>query len=134
MNLLLDTHVALWAISKTSSLDADTKQSLVDPDNTVFYSIASVWEIAIKHQLYTGNMPISEEEFVSLCDESGFVQLPIQPAHIYAVKSLSRPRTAPKHNDPFDRLLIAQAKVEKMQLITSDGLLPDYGESCVVKI
>ena len=67
--------------------------------------------------------PVPEERFVEACNQTGFLELPISDGHIFAVKSLSRPADAPRHNDPFDRLLIAQAKVEGMHLLTHDELL-----------
>lgn len=69
-----------------------------------------------------------EEDFVKLCEQTGFVRLSLEPAHIYAVKTLSRERNAARHNDPFDRLLIAQAKVEGLTFATHDQLLPSYRE------
>ena len=76
-------------------------------------------------------MPIPEEEFVELCDETGFVLLPVETRHIFMVKTLVRSADAPKHNDPFDRILLAQAKCENMTMLTHDSLIPYYGETCV---
>lgn len=112
MRILLDTHIALWAIADTSKLSDEMIQLLESCNNEIFYSIASVWEIAIKHKIKPENMPLSEEKFVELCDLTGFVQLPIRNEHIYYVKTLERAKKAPKHNDPFDRMLLAQAKAE----------------------
>ena len=95
--------------------------------NEVFYSMASVWEVAIKHIIKPENMPVSEEEFVRLCEDTGFTRLPIEAGHIFLLKTLSRPNDAPKHNDPFDRLLIAQAKYENLVLLT-------HGEKCVMSV
>ena len=102
--------------------------------NEVYYSIASVWEIAIKHKIRPEQMPISEEEFVRLCEKTGFTQLSIEPEHIFLLKTLNRPPEAPKHNDPFDRILLAQAKYEKLSLITHDSLIPYYGEECIMSV
>ena len=134
MNVLLDTHIVLQAISETEKLDSRLCDLLVDPDNVIYYSMASVWEIAIKHKLHPEIMPIDEEEFVNCSEYTGFVLLPIMIDHIYALKTLLRDKHAPKHNDPFDRLLIAQAKVEKLTFITHDSLIPDYHEPCVMFI
>ena len=131
MKLLLDTHIALWAISDSKRLREDVRVLLENEENTVYFSMASVWEVAIKHALNRGNMPVPEERFVEACNQTGFLELPITDGHIFAVKSLSRPADAPRHNDPFDRLLIAQAKVEGMHLLTHDELLGGYGEPCV---
>ena len=131
MRILLDTHIALWANFESSKLPEPARELLTQRANVVYYSTASVWEVAIKHALNRSNMPVPEERFVEACNQTGFLELPISDGHIFAVKSLSRPADAPRHNDPFDRLLIAQAKVEGMRLLTHDELLGDYGESCV---
>lgn len=123
MRYLLDTHIALWAIADSTKLNDELIKKLQDTDNEVYYSIVSVWEIAIKHAINPLNMPISEEEFVDLCDKVGFTRLDIEPEHIYAIKSLHRDDSEKKHNDPFDRLLISQAKIDEMVFITHDELI-----------
>ncbi len=134
MRVLLDTHIALWALTDTTKLSEEVIQILESGKNEVYYSIASVWEIAIKHKLKPEQMPINEEDFVRLCEETGFTQLPIESEHIFLLKTLSRPESAPKHNDPFDRMLLAQAKYEKIELITHDSLISYYGEKCVMSV
>ena len=134
MKILLDTHIALWAIADTAKLSEEVIHMLESEKNEVYYSIASVWEIAIKHKIRPEQMPISEEEFVRLCEKTGFTQLPIKPEHIFLLKTLTRPAEAPKHNDPFDRILLAQAKYEKLSLITHDSLIPYYGEKCIMSV
>ncbi len=134
MRVLLDTHIALWALTDTTKLSEEVIQILESGKNEVYYSIASVWEIAIKHKLKPEQMPINEEDFARLCEETGFTQLPIESEHIFLLKTLSRPESAPKHNDPFDRMLLAQAKYEKIKLITHDSLIPYYGEKCVMSV
>lgn len=134
MRILLDTHIALWAIADSTKLNDDLIQMIQDTDNEVFYSIVSVWEIAIKHAINPLNMPISEEEFVYLCDTVGFLRLDIQPEHIYTIKTLHRDEAEKKHNDPFDRLLISQAKANNIIFVTHDELLSGYKEKCVMKV
>lgn len=134
MNILLDTHIALWAISDSAKLSTELKDMLINENNSIFYSIASVWEVAIKHALYTNNMPMPEEDFVTLSEDSGFFRLDVLPEHIYQIKTLVRPSEATKHNDPFDRLMIAQAKAEDMCFVTHDHLLKDYNEPCVYTV
>lgn len=131
MRVLLDTHIALWSVAASSKLSPELRPLLASRQNVVYYSLASVWEVAIKHAIRPDNMPISEERFVDLCERTGFVQLPITAKQIYGIKSLSRPDGSPKHNDPFDRLLIAQAKEEGLTFVTHDALLPYYGEPCI---
>ena len=134
MRILLDTHIALWALTDTAKLSEEVIHMLESGKNKVYYSIASVWEIAIKHRIRPEQMPISEEEFVELCEKTGFEKLPIEPEHIFLLKTLTRPMEAPKHNDPFDRILLAQAKYEKLSFITHDSLIPYYGENCIMSV
>ncbi len=134
MRILLDTHIALWAIADTSKLSNKVIKLLEKESNEIFYSIASIWEVAIKHITKPENMPVSEEEFVQLCEDTGFTRLPIEAEHIFLLKTLSRPSDAPKHNDPFDRLLITQAKYENLLLLTHDSQFLYYGEKCVMNV
>lgn len=134
MRILLDTHIALWAIAETAKLSREVIELLESRDNQVFYSVASVWEIGIKHRLKPEQMPMSEEAFVELCENTGFVKLSIEPEHVFLLKTLERPKDAPKHKDPFDRMLLAQAKYEDLKLITHDSLIPYYMESCIMYV
>ncbi len=134
MNILLDTHIALWAVADTGKLSGELMELLESGENKVFYSTVSVWEVAIKHRIRPEHMPVPEEEFAGLCQKTGFAQLPIKNEHIFLLKTLERPITAPKHNDPFDRLLLAQAKYEKLKLVTHDSLLPYYREDCIMYV
>lgn len=134
MKMLLDTHIALWAIADTAKLSETAVKLLESKDNEVFYSVASVWEVAIKHKIRPEQMPVSEEAFTDLCQTTGFVELPIKTGHIFTLKTLVRQETAPKHNDPFDRMLLAQAKYERLKFITHDSMLPYYEEDCIVRV
>lgn len=134
MKILLDTHIALWAIADSKKLSKEVTQMLESENNQIYYSIASVWEVAIKHNIKPEQMPISEEVFYELCEETGFELLPVEAEHIFAVKSLKRPADAPKHNDPFDRILLAQAKCEDMRFLTHDSLIPYYEEYYVISM
>lgn len=134
MRLLLDTHIALWAISKSEKLSEDARFLLENEENAVYFSMASVWEVAIKRKAHPDKMPMSEEVFAYLCEETGFELLDIRLHHVYAVKGLTRLGGAPKHNDPFDRLLLAQAKTEGLRFVTHDGLMAGYNEACVLEV
>lgn len=128
MNLLLDTHVALWAITDSPKLQHKARELILAPKTTVWVSAASVWEIAIKHGLGRGDMPISGGEAVRYFRESGYRFLAIEPEHACAVEEL-----APHHHDPFDRILVAQALVEPMRLLTHDPLVALYSDT-IIKI
>ena len=128
MNLLLDTHVALWAITDSPKLSLKARELIASPRTTVWISVASVWEIAIKHALGCGDMPVSGQEAGRYFRESGYRFLPIDTEHAFAVQDL-----AVHHHDPFDRLLVAQALVEPMRLMTHDPMVARYSDT-IIKI
>lgn len=91
MKLLADTHILLWAIAKPESLSERARYLLESRENVVYYSLVSVWEVAIKHAINSSNMPVSEERFVELCERTGFAQLPLRAEHIYGHARFDRP-------------------------------------------
>lgn len=126
MNLLLDTHVALWAITDHPSLSAKARELILAPKATVWISAVSVWEIAIKHALGRGDMPVSGQEAVRYFRQAGYRFLAIEPEHAAAVEALPA-----HHHDPFDRLLVAQALVEPMRLMTHDATVARYSDTII---
>ena len=134
MKLLLDTHIALWWITGSEKLSRKGLTFLEEWENELLVSIASIWEVAIKHRLHPDRVSMSEVEYAKYCGATGFNVLPIKIRHIFALRTLTRPETAPKHQDPFDRIMIAQVKTERMFFLTHDELLPYYAENCVVYV
>ena len=134
MNLLLDTHIAIWALNDDNALSAKARELILDPDNTIYYSTVSVWEVLLKHVTRPENIPFDEADFSEGCKEAGFIPLSLSDKHILAVRTLSRPADSREHNDPFDRLLISQAKVENLSFLTHDALIPDYQEKCIISV
>ena len=128
MNLLLDTHVALWAITDSPKLSQKARELIASPKTTVWVSAANVWEIAIKYALGRGDMPVSSHDAVRYFQESGYRFLPIEAEHAAAVEALPA-----HHHDPFDRILVAQALVEPMRLMTHDPLVALYSDT-IIKI
>jgi PIN domain nuclease of toxin-antitoxin system len=126
MNILLDTHVALWAVTDDDHLSRDARQYLEDSENRVFVSAASVWEISIKHAIRSGEMPLSGADAKSYFEASGYTWVPITASHAAAVDGLP-----PIHKDPFDRILVAQAMHEPLLLLTHDKRLVEYSASAV---
>ena len=124
MNVLLDTHLALWALVDDPRLTKQTRALIGAAENRVFASVASMWEITIKRAIHPDRMPISGVEFLHFCEQAGYENLPIRERHVIALESLPA-----IHSDPFDRILIAQAKAEAMLFLTHDELLGDYGDS-----
>ena len=126
MNLLLDTHVALWAITDSPRLSARARALIVAPRSSIWISAATVWEITIKHGLGRGAMPVSGQDALHYFRESGYRLLSIEPEHATAVADLP-----PHHQDPFDRLLVAQALTEPMRLLTHDPIVARYSDSII---
>lgn len=123
MRVLLDTHIFLWAVAGSRLLKPAARRILESADQ-VFVSAASIWEVAIKARL--GKIEADPHELVDAIAASGFFELPVRPAHAAGVAKL-----ALHHNDPFDRLLIAQALAEPLRLLTADTALTQYGEICL---
>ncbi len=126
MNVLLDTHVALWAITDSPRLPARARELILSPRTTVWISAASLWEIAIKHALGRGDMPVSSQDAMRYFQESGYRFLPVEAEHAVAVEALP-----PHHHDPFDRILVAQSLVEPMRLLTHDALVACYSDTII---
>ncbi|MBS0303375.1 MAG: type II toxin-antitoxin system VapC family toxin [Proteobacteria bacterium] len=126
MNLLLDTHVALWAITDSPRLSAQARDWIESPRATVWVSAATVWEIAIKHSLGRGDMPVSGQEALDYFRASGYRLLAVQPEHAAAVETLPA-----HHADPFDRILVAQALIEPMRLLTHDSTVARYLDTII---
>ena len=125
MKILLDTHIAIWTILDSEELSNTARAMILDENNEIYYSTASVWEITIKHMV---------QYLEKGCEANGFVSLPIVNKHAVALESLVRPKDAPPHKDPFDRILLAQAKSEGMKFMTHDTLIPYYNESFVISV
>jgi PIN domain nuclease of toxin-antitoxin system len=126
LNLLLDTHVALWAITDSPRLAPKARDLIANPANTVWVSVASLWEITIKHSLGRGDMPISGAQAKDWFEQSGYQLLNIEAPHVLGVAELPA-----LHNDPFDRLLVAQALAEPLRLITHDTQVARYSDSII---
>ena len=129
MRPLLDTHVALWAIADHPNLSERARRLIEDSDNQIFVSVATFWEISIKHALARGgpsDMPISGQTALTYFHEAGYEMLDITPAHTAAVEALPS-----LHSDPFDRLLVAQAMTVPLRLVTRDPKIIGYSDSII---
>lgn len=127
MKLLLDTHVFLWWVSDAPELSVPARTAISDPGNTCYLSLASCWELSIKSA--TGKLKLKKpvERFVTeQIRHNNFLLLNIKLCHVAGVETLPF-----HHRDPFDRLLIAQAKAERMTLVTADASLTAYGVRCL---
>ena len=119
MNLLLDTHVLLWALDNDPLLSPAPRNAIIDGNNIVFVSAATAWEIAIKKAL--GKLRAPTSNYLEELRRHRFTPLDITSEHALAVEDLP-----PHHADPFDRMLVAQAQIEKLTLITRDSRIQAY--------
>lgn len=131
MNCLVDTHIIIWSLLDSPKLSADARNVLSSKTDIFYYSMASVWEVGIKHDLLKEDFSIGARDFADFASKTGYRLLNINVEHVEALSSLKK---LSNHNDPFDRLMIAQAKIEGMKFITHDGLLSGYGESCIYNV
>lgn len=135
MNLLLDTHIALWAIGDNPKLPDKAKKLIMDPDNTIYFSAVSSWEVLMKHDAPNSNLSLTAPEFISYCEEAGFFPLNMMDKHVVTASQLDTSKADQHgHKDPFDRLLLAQAKSENYSLLTHDAKIDYYNEKCVIKV
>jgi PIN domain nuclease of toxin-antitoxin system len=127
LNLLIDTHVGIWALINSDRLPPKIRQLLTDARNLVHISPVSVWEISLKHKLGRPNPPpFCGREALRLLELIGCRVLPVAAAHAAAVDDLP-----PLHGDPFDRLLVAQALTEPMRLVTADRHVAAYSDTFI---
>jgi PIN domain nuclease of toxin-antitoxin system len=121
VRLLLDTQLLLWAAGQPERLSAETRRQLNNPNNELVFSAASLWEITIKRSLGRDDFRVEPRELRRGLLDNGYIELAITSEHAVSVEGLP-----PIHKDPFDRLLVAQALVEGVTLLTSDALLARY--------
>jgi PIN domain nuclease of toxin-antitoxin system len=127
MKLLLDTHVFLWLRNAPNKIPHKVMFTYENIHTDVFLSMASIWEMQIKSQLgkLTLEMPLNEL-IEQQCLNNGLQILAINPTHIYALRNLPA-----HHNDPFDRLILAQAQLENMTLASADSVFKQYPVDCI---
>jgi len=123
LNLLLDTHLLLWAASEPQRLSAKARALLLDPSNQLVFSSASLWEITIKNGFERSDFNVDLRRLWRMLLVNGYRELSVTSEHTVAVNDLS-----PLHKDPFDRILVAQARVEGLTLLTADKMVAKYGE------
>lgn len=121
MRLLLDTHLLLWAAEKSPRLPRVAKSLIDDPANEILFSVATIWEVAIKHGKGLPDFRVDPSMLRNGALRSGYIELGISGTHAIAVTTLKS-----IHKDPFDRLLIAQATSEGVTLLTADSKIGRY--------
>ncbi|NWG13504.1 MAG: type II toxin-antitoxin system VapC family toxin [Acidobacteria bacterium] len=122
MRLLVDTHLLLWTAAQSRRLPREARLLIENPANEVLFSVASLWEIAIKASLRRSDFKVDLALLRPALAEMGFEELPISGAHAERVASLP-----PINKDPFDRMLVAQSLTEPLILLTNDAALAAYG-------
>ncbi len=122
MRILLDTHIFVWWLANDRKLPKKAEPFILDPDNEIHVSAASVWEIAIKQAL--GQIQVDPSLLVASIPDCGFRELPVTSRH-----AIETGKLPPHHRDPFDRLLVAQSLIEPMYLLTHNRQLTDYGDT-----
>jgi PIN domain nuclease of toxin-antitoxin system len=121
MKLLLDTHLLLWAAGEPQRLSKQARALIADPNNELLFSPASLWEVAIKRGLGREDFKVDARLLRRGLLDNGYSELPIISDHVVATESLP-----PFHKDPFDGILVAQATVEGVTLLTTDSLVSQY--------
>lgn len=121
MTFLLDTHLLLWAASDPGRLTPQSRKLLGSPATKLMFSTASIWEVVIKNTLGRGDFSVEPRQLREGLIQNGYGELAIQSEHALAVGLLP-----PIHHDPFDRILIAQAQVENITLLTTDNKVTRY--------
>jgi PIN domain nuclease of toxin-antitoxin system len=121
VKLLLDTHLLLWAADDEKLLSSAARKLMSDPDNELIFSVTSMWETAIKAGLKRHNLRADARVLRRRLLDNGYTELPLTSDHAVAIDLLP-----PIHKDPFDRILVAQAMVEGIILLTADPLLARY--------
>lgn len=121
MKLLLDTHLLLWAAGEPAKLSQQARDLIHDRENELLFSAASLWEVAIKHGLGRRDFRVDTRLLRRGLIDNGYTELPIMSHHVVAIETLPT-----IHRDPFDRILVAQALIEGITLLTTDALLARY--------
>jgi PIN domain nuclease of toxin-antitoxin system len=122
VKLLLDSHAFLWWLAEDSKLKVEARQAMADPVSVVHVSAVTVWELSIKVAL--GKLDLDGADLAEEIEANDFVELPITARHAFVAASLPR-----YHEDPFDRMLIAQAQIEGLTIVTRDSAFRAYGVS-----
>ena len=124
MRVLFDTHLLIWALTDSPRLSAEASALIRDPDIEPHFSIASVWETAIKFGLGRRDFVIHPKIMRRNLLNDGYTELALEPDHVFTLLELPK-----LHRDPFDRILVAQARAEGISLMTSDNSVAAYGAS-----
>ena len=131
MDIILDTHIALWALENNDKLSHYAKEMISDLNNNIYFSAISVMEISIKHKKFPDLFKISGEDFYNDCLNAGYYTMPLKSKHAIFMDKLNL-KDGFIHNDPFDRALLAQAKQERFIFLSHDHMFENYNENFIM--
>ena len=135
MRILLDTHILIWLLTDDERLPEKARKMLSDNSSMSYYSPISIWESEIKFRLHPNDFPFSGESLALASRKSGLIEFAFKTEQIFLLPTLNYSESAPRpHKDPFDRLLLAQAKSGGLKFMTHDSLIPFYNEPCVLPV
>ena len=135
MNILIDTHILIWSTSESECLSPQIKQLLNDKNNNIFISVASIWETVIKHSKRSDIFPHTGSGLYQEAINAGYGVIPIEAEDALTVDSLKYTNEGLKeHKDPFDRIMLAQAKHYGLRFLSLDELVHNYNEPCILPL
>ena len=132
MKILLDTQTLLWSLYQGNKLPERIASLIQSESNIVYYSLISLWEIELKHSLHPEYLAYSSKDVGRDLEQGNYSELGLKALHIFTISRLTKIADTPKHNDPFDHLLMAQAKSEDIILLTTDSKMRYYDEKCIM--
>lgn len=132
MNILFDTHTLIWALADSRMLTLEARTLILNPDNNLFFTPISLWEIEVKRSLHPDEFNFTAKDVFNFCCEANYKQVILKAEDIFLLSELKRNENAPKHKDPFDRMILCQAKSENLQLLTHDKKLAEYNFDNVI--
>ena len=135
MKILLDTHTIIWTLTGDERLGRTNEERILDTANSIYFSVVSLWEIALKNAKAPDKCPYDERVVYEQCIESGLELLGLSQEHVFALRTLrTKAGRTIANMDPFDRILIAQAKSERMRILSADTNFKNYDEKCILAI
>jgi len=126
VKLLLDTHILLWAAGEPERLSSATRELLEDEKNVLYFSSVNIWEIVIKSGLGRDDFRVNPARLRRLLIANGWIEMSVTSDHVLLIETLPL-----LHKDPFDRILLAQARAERMQFVTADHRIKQYGHDII---
>lgn len=125
MKILLDTHIIIWLLNGSSNIPSDIVSLIIDQENEIYYSIVSILEIELKFNKSPDKILINGSQTINMCKDAGYKELILNDSHILNLSAINTYNNV-EHKDPFDKLLLSQAVVEKYLFLTHDKMFCNY--------